>query len=291
MQRRQVPTEFRDGRLEPSLVPEIAGVRVEIHTPTRFREPYHHHASIEINYLDGVDMTYAFAERTVRVPQKTLTVFWGGAPHRVVDVTGTGKIMNLYLSLGSFLRCAPSPALVEALFGGGILAATQASERDGDWLRQLLEETGQTNPEWKAQHFLETRARLTRFSLEGWNPLLQPRRPGTGTGRALADMRKVEAMLRFISETFASPIGNADIAAAAHLSEHHAARLFSRIMGQTMKTHVSNVRIGHAMMLLRETDLKIAAIAHDSGFQSLSSFYETFTTIRGVSPAAFRSHG
>jgi len=42
-------------------------------------------------------------------------------------------------------------------------------------------------------------------------------------------------------------------------------------------------------MLLTETDEKVAIIALDSGFTSLSAFYEAFSKANGISPAHYRA--
>ena len=41
---------------DTQLVPTLDGILIERHRPIAFAIPYHHHASIELNYLDGCDM-------------------------------------------------------------------------------------------------------------------------------------------------------------------------------------------------------------------------------------------
>lgn len=60
-------------------------------------------------------------------------------------------------------------------------------------------------------------------------------------------------------------------------------------MGVSIKNHLTRTRLSHAKMLLSETDQKIVTVAMDSGFGSLSSFYEAFTEHNdGLSPAKYR---
>ena len=52
--------------------------------------------------------------------------------------------------------------------------------------------------------------------------------------------------------------------------------LFRRVVGVPIKEHITRIRLSHAQMLLSNSDDKILSIAMDSGFGSLSSFYEAF---------------
>ena len=55
-----------------------------------------------------------------------------------------------------------------------------------------------------------------------------------------------------------------------------------------IKKHITRVRLSHAQMFLANTDLQILSIAMDSGFNSLSSFYEAIFSLADKTPAAFR---
>ena len=64
--------------------------------------------------------------------------------------------------------------------------------------------------------------------------------------------------------------------------------LFRKMMGRTIKQHITDMRMFYAKMILSETDAKVLTVAMDSGFGSLSTFYEAFQKHVGISPAAFR---
>ena len=65
--------------------------------------------------------------------------------------------------------------------------------------------------------------------------------------------------------------------------------LFQRTIGVPIKRHITRIRISHAQMLLANSNLKILGVAMDSGFRSLSSFYDAFKRLTDKSPAAFRA--
>ena len=46
-------------------------------------------------------------------------------------------------------------------------------------------------------------------------------------------------------------------------------------------------RIEHAISLLENTDYKVVDVALESGFDSISGFYDTFRKITGTTPNKF----
>ena len=64
--------------------------------------------------------------------------------------------------------------------------------------------------------------------------------------------------------------------------------LFKRAVGLTIKQAITRHRLDMAQSMLIATDLSVATIAFDCGFNSLSSFYTAFAQRFRQSPAAFR---
>ncbi|MCE0506122.1 helix-turn-helix domain-containing protein [Roseivivax sp. GX 12232] len=281
------PVTAHEGRIEPSLSPD-SGFLIERHRPRRFREPYHHHASIEVNYLDGVSMTYAFSGEEVTLPERRLTLFWAIAPHRVTEVAGRGTITNIYLPLGHMLQSGPGGAFLDALFRGAVLSARPGASEDGAWLDRLLREQGQSDPRWRRLHLAEIDARLARFALEGWEVLRAPAPGSRQEDRSARALGQVERMLHHISEHFAGDLSVSDVTGCTDLSPSHAGALFRRVTQRSIKQHIDRTRLSHAWVLLSETDLKISSVAMDAGYRSLSSFYEAVTRHYGMSPGAVR---
>ncbi len=277
--------EFADFRR----VPDHDGFLVETHVPTKFSRAYHHHASVEVNYLIGCEMEYSFSGRVVRVPRHTMIVFWGAAPHGVVDVRGEGRIINIYISLAQALRWAFPKPFIEAIIGGSVLSGTAAAAVDDKIFPLWAEDYSRAGAPWRQLLRGEIETRLRRMALEGYDVLLD------GAGASVVDvagriaMKHTESMLRFIADSYAEPITVPDVAAHAGLSPSYAMSLFRRTVGVTIKEHITRIRLSHAQMLLANSDLKIISVAMDSGFNSLSSFYDAFQTHVAKTPAAFRN--
>ena len=71
-------------------------------------------------------------------------------------------------------------------------------------------------------------------------------------------------------------------------SANHAMSLFRRVVGVPIKLHLTRTRLSHAQMMLANSEKKVVSIAMDSGFGSLSSFYDAFQIHMHSTPAEFR---
>ena len=63
---------------------------------------------------------------------------------------------------------------------------------------------------------------------------------------------------------------------------------FKRRVGRPPRTELRRTRLDCAARLLRDTDLKLAAIAAESGFGSAAKLCETFAKAYGLSPNVWR---
>jgi AraC family transcriptional regulator len=80
-----------------------------------------------------------------------------------------------------------------------------------------------------------------------------------------------------------------EIAAAAHLSPFHFARLFKKLTGATPHAYLASLRTARAQALLADTDLSITEVSARVGYDSPSHFAKAFRQITGLSPSAFRN--
>lgn len=95
----------------------------------------------------------------------------------------------------------------------------------------------------------------------------------------------IEAVLASYAEELRVP----DLAAMVGLSPRQLERRFQEELGRTPKRFIMEVRVGAAEHMLRHTELPIAQIALDVGFQTPSHFAETFKALTGQPPNAVRA--
>lgn len=261
---------------------------VESHRPRKFRVHYHHHASIEVNFLSDCEMDYSFSGRTVTTPIKRMIVFWGAMPHGVTDVRGDGQTTNMYVPFTQVLAWRLPSAMVNALIGGDIIASRHQDDIDVLSFRRWAKNYAENERQWGPIVMGELAMRFRRLALEGWDTLSLGETEVSADIGSGASMRYIEGMLRFIADNYVSPITVADVAGHVGLSHSYAMGLFRKVVGVPIKEHITRIRLSHAQMLLASSDMKILSIAMDSGFGSLSSFYEAFQGHTHKTPAAFR---
>ncbi len=281
----QLEPEFEIGRNAL----EKQNILIEHHVPLPHDDPYHFHPSIEVNYLSGCDMTYSFSGDEVFVERGRLCVFWAAYPHRTIKVSDPGLITNAQIVLSEFLKWPMPAEFRNVLLGGGVIAGSTKLVSDRALSTRWAEEMADQTPGRQKLHSLEVQSRLYRLALEGWDILLAPK---SAPPQKILDgnaVEQFEKMLLFIGHHFRSQISVKDVAQAGGISIDYAILLFKSTLGQTIKQHITDVRVEHAKMLLSETDRRILTVAMDCGFGSLSAFYDAFQSRTKTSPVAFRN--
>lgn len=273
---------------EPGLGMKNRSVFFQHHQPSAFDVPYHFHPSIEINFLTGCDMLYSIGGREVWIKDRVLTVFWAANPHKPLRVTEDGWITNAYVSLTTFMSWSLPSDFVVALLRGGVLSAKKQEKIDVELARFWAAEIDTTSAERTKLHAMEIRSRMNRMALDGWDTELESSINDASRPVKQSAMQQFERMLRFSSQNFSRPLKIEEIAEAGGVNVNRALELFKLVLGQTIKGHVTDLRIYHAQMLLSETQDKILSIAMDCGYASQSSFYEAFRSQTGMPPAEYR---
>jgi AraC-like DNA-binding protein len=85
------------------------------------------------------------------------------------------------------------------------------------------------------------------------------------------------------------PLGVADMARAAGLSQAHFSREFTRAFGESPHQYLLTRRLERAAALLRTTDHSVAEICFSVGLRSLGSFTTSFGRMYGMSPTEYRA--
>jgi AraC-like DNA-binding protein len=100
-----------------------------------------------------------------------------------------------------------------------------------------------------------------------------------------------EALLRvsrYIRDNIAQEMSLTDAAAAAYLSPNYLAHLLKKEIGKSFTELVTERRMERAQELLTNTRMRIAEVAHATGFADEGYFTRRFRQWYGSSPRAFR---
>ncbi|MBQ4631638.1 MAG: AraC family transcriptional regulator [Clostridia bacterium] len=99
---------------------------------------------------------------------------------------------------------------------------------------------------------------------------------------------KLKNVLRYIRDSYDSPITLEDMAQTVGMSTKYFCSFFKSMTHKTPVEYLISYRIDRAVQKLTKTDKSITEIAFECGFNDLSYFIKTFKRINNTTPAAFR---
>ncbi len=119
--------------------------------------------------------------------------------------------------------------------------------------------------------------------------LTSANRAGTELETTRPDHRYlVEDAKAFMALNFRAPLSLADVGRAIGASRFHLARLFRAVTGETIHSHITDLRLRAALGELEGGCGDIARIALDLGFASHSHLTKVFRQRFGMTPSEFR---
>ena len=98
----------------------------------------------------------------------------------------------------------------------------------------------------------------------------------------------IAEVVDFITEHFAEEISLSKAADMAAMSQTAFARNFQKFTGSKFSEFVTRVRIGQACSMLQATDLRVATICHEVGYNNLANFNRHFLKIKQMTPSNYR---
>jgi len=99
----------------------------------------------------------------------------------------------------------------------------------------------------------------------------------------------VERAVQFLMENFRRPdLQLKDVASVANVSASHLAHLLRTHVGASFVRYLTALRMEEAKRLLAETDLKVATVAGQAGYDDPTYFYRVFRRETGMTPIVYR---
>ncbi|MCZ8521363.1 MULTISPECIES: helix-turn-helix domain-containing protein [Paenibacillus] len=94
--------------------------------------------------------------------------------------------------------------------------------------------------------------------------------------------------ISFMEDHYLERISREQIAAQSNISVRHLNRIFQSYYETTPCAYLQQLRLEHACMLLKTSNLPVSEISYQSGFNDSNYFTRQFTKAYGMSPKAFR---
>lgn len=98
----------------------------------------------------------------------------------------------------------------------------------------------------------------------------------------------IQDVKNYIAENLSEKLTVQRLADESHMSTSHFSRVFKQQTGFSPYDYVLITRLNKAKHLLQKTDMTVASIAYETGFNSESNFICFFTDNEGISPGKFR---
>lgn len=242
---------------------------------TEMAQP-HTHNEIEINLVASGQLTYLFGGRQLQISQGTVAVFWGAVPHRETGWHPSTTLTWVTLPLEQ-VQSWDLPYAARLLRGEAL--HTRAAAYDELLLSLWADALPQADADERAIIWLEAQAWCRRFGQRLPDALLHHAAP--------AD--KAMAMARYMIAHSHEVLTLKRIANAVNLHPSYASAIFRRAYGLTPTAYLAQARIAHAQRLLLMSDMSVTEIAFETGFQSVSRFYQAFEHICGLPPGRYRA--
>ncbi|MBN1377902.1 MAG: helix-turn-helix transcriptional regulator [Gammaproteobacteria bacterium] len=96
-------------------------------------------------------------------------------------------------------------------------------------------------------------------------------------------------LVDYINENIAEDITLESLSSLTHYSSYHFAHLFKKSFGIAPHQYLIKCRIEKAKQLLKDTNMNIAQITLEIGYENQSHFTKLFKQMVGVTPGAYRS--
>src|SRR5207245_11440857 len=108
--------------------------------------------------------------------------------------------------------------------------------------------------------------------------------------QASLDYQRIEKAISYLRAHFLDQPDLAAVARAAHLSEYHFQRLFTRWAGISPKRFLQFLTIEYAKHQLAESKA-VLDVSLDSGLSSAGRLHDLFVSVEAVTPGEFKTRG
>lgn len=99
---------------------------------------------------------------------------------------------------------------------------------------------------------------------------------------------RMNRVLEYIQTNLDRPISLDKLADIACFSPYHFHRIFSGMIGESLRSYIKRLRLERAAVTLKRSDERVTDIALNAGFATHESFTRAFNSMFGISPLAFR---
>jgi len=160
---------------------------------------------------------------------------------------------------------------------------------DISWHEEILDLLNKLYDEMKKSHYLGQEYQLSIYAVRIWQLVIghvelshQPE------SSWIKKQKRMQDMLSYIHDHYSEEIRLEDIAGVVHISIGECGRFFKNMLGTTPNEYLVEYRIKMSLEALTSTDVTVAEIANQVGFNHVSYFIQCFKKKTGITPKQYQ---
>ncbi|GAA4890733.1 AraC family transcriptional regulator [Flaviramulus aquimarinus] len=248
---------------------------------------WHFHPELELVYINKGQGKTHIGNHLSYFNNSQLILIGANLPHNGftdrLTANGTETIVQFKPDfLGNDFLNVPEMANIVSLFERakkGIRFKVDTKKKIGRKIEKLLEQDGLK----RVLKFLEI---LNHLATTEDYTLLNA--DGIALETSPQDSNKIDAIYKYVNANFKEHIPLDDIADEVSMTVPAFCRYFKKTTGKTFTQMVNEYRVVHATKLLNESQMSIADICFECGFNNFSHFNKQFNDITGKSASQYR---
>lgn len=251
----------------------------------------HFHAHLEIYYLIAGERDYYIRGRNFRVRPGDLVVISGNVMHQtlpVQDKVHERILLEIY---------TPMLSTINRMFGAeppekmltDVAGILHLPTDDREYVVNLLQTLAQEMQLKKYGH--ETIVRCVLAELLAFIVRRTVQEPSEHWESSETKNAKILEISNYLVAHSSEKIVLDELAQRFSISKFHLCRTFREVTGFTISEYVNASRVMRARELMMTTDLSIAEVAKEVGFESNTHFGKVFKQQMGKTPMYFRKYG
>jgi AraC family transcriptional regulator, melibiose operon regulatory protein len=245
---------------------------------------FHRHDEIQFGfYLDG-PVDYQLGGQVYKIMADECVLFWGAIPHLLRSSPQNNRQYWVTIPLEVFVRWGLPEDFMHQILNGQLLKADHKRLRELDIMRLEIweEDFAEGEEKYLEVIMLAMESRIRRFGLESEVGQTE------SSAVTLQDRGLFTKVYDYIAKNFYDDIKVTDIAEHVGMHPKYVMTAFKKSCGQSIGKVITMMRIYEAQRLLTTTDMSVIDIALESGFGSLSNFYNCFKKHCGKPPNKYR---
>jgi len=260
----------------------------------KFEEPepnlkpfWHYHPEIELVYVKSGSAKRHIGNHISEYKNGDLILLGPNLPHYGFTERLMGHRSEIVVQmksdfLGQEFFSIPEMKEIQILLrkaAAGIIFHDKTKQEVGG----LLESLSESDPFTKLMGIITV---FRKLALSGDFELLNTNNPTLVLRKQ--DNDKIDRIYNYVKDHFKDDIRLEDISKLVTMEIPSFCRYFKRVTGKTFTEFVNEFRVTHACKLISETDMSIAAICFESGFNNSSHFNRLFKNTTGKTPLEYR---